>query len=546
MISRTAATTSRGGASKLVRPAAKVHPPAAPHHAPGAVRHASTAAPPAAWRAAIEAMYAGTFRVIRSSAKVHPGPYSGSRAPSRSSATSTFSTFAQASVRRAPRTHFGPRPRSVASSGPSQVGLGSARQFSSSGYAVFDNVVANAPLALRALADEGLDQRRWKRIRREISKQDRAAVKGKAKAIDSRLLAAEKRADFGRFFGADVGANALEASDAISGEAVLSEPVTLILAIDPDFELSVAATGVDCSASTPSASSHRVLSPQLLASFETITHAYSAHAHRLQAIINRLSAAGLLDPEIEASTFIGTVRMSDGLGFDQIGRRVWKITFTDGFVTRSRIEQVVQGSESAPPSPRADESVPSWACKVRSWTGRNSVAAGEGDWWWLVGGDVGGEMSMAVTAEALTLSPVATPSVAFSTASAAASVDEAGARLIADTFLLPEPPTFACELGAAIESPAHSAAPSTAGSEEPYPDIWSVPASSTCSLAASEPSVADHGGIATLDPAARMWARSEDGSSDLTSDLLSSDDRSGLEHFLHEVQDLQQRSTQFY
>lgn len=201
VISRTAATTSRGGASKLVRPAVKVHPPAAPHLAPGAARYASSTAPPAAWRAAVEAIYAGTFRAIRSGVKVHPGPYSGSRTAPRPSATSPFSTFAQASARRAPRTHFGPRPRPVAVSGPSHVGLGSARQFSSSGYAVFDNVVANAPLALRALADEGLDQRKWKRVKRDVAKKDRAALKGKGKAIDSRLLAAEKRADFERFFG---------------------------------------------------------------------------------------------------------------------------------------------------------------------------------------------------------------------------------------------------------------------------------------------------------------------------------------------------------
>ncbi|GAA5868874.1 hypothetical protein JCM3774_006780 [Rhodotorula dairenensis] len=539
VISRTAATTSRGGASKLVRPAAKVHPPAAPHHAPGGVRHASTAAPPAAWRAAVELIYAGTFKAVRSSAKVHPGPHSGSRVAPRPSAASPFSTFAQASVRRAPPTHFGPRPRPVAVSGPSQVGLGSARQFSSSGYAVFDNVVANAPLALRALADEGLDQRKWKRVRREISKQDRAAVKGKGKALDSRLLAAEKRADFERFFGAGVSAPTLVASASFTEDAT---PVTLVLAIDPDFDVPLDATGVECSASTPSSPMQRVLSTELLASFESITLAYSAHAHRLQAIINRLSAAGLLDPEIDASTFVGAVRMSDGFGFEHVGRRVWKVTFNDGFITRSRVEQVVLGTEPVTPVQAiVDERVPSWARKVRNWTGRNSVAAGEGDWWWLVGGD------MAATPESLSPWPLATPSVACSTASAAPSVDEEGARLVAATFVLPSPPTFTFNLPVTDQSTTPSPAPSSTGSEDLHHDMWSGFASSTLSPAASDASMADNGGMATLDPAASAWAEMEERYSDGTEDLLSSrDERSGLEQFLQEVEGLQERSSRMY
>lgn len=551
MISRTAATTSRGGASKLVRPAVKVHPPAAPHLAPGAARHASSTAPPAAWRAAVEAIYSGTFRAIRSGVKVHPGPYSGSRAAPRPSATSPFSTFAQASVRRAPRTHFGPRPRPVAVSGPSHVGLGSARQFSSSGYAVFDNVVANAPLALRALADEGLDQRKWKRVKRDVAKKDRAALKGKGKAIDSRLLAAEKRADFERFFGvasarsvAAPDARSLAASSSTSEESLLAQPVTLVLAIDPDFELPVAAAAdgsVVCGVSPIDPTMQRVLSPHLLASFEAITHAYSTHAHRLQAIINRLSAAGLLDPEIEASTLVDTISMSDGVDFEHVGRRVWKIAFHDRLITRSRVEHVVRGTEPSSDS-SADETVPPWARKVRSWTGRNSVTVGEGDWWWLVGGETAMDASMEES-----LSSFPTPSTS-SSSSSAASVDDVVARLVADTFVLPDPPALALDLAFADQfgMASHvSSIGASAVSNDDEQNLWCGVDSRNPSSAASGASASAGASevLATLDPAASEWAQVEDSSSDATYSLFSAEEeRSGLEHFLEEVEDLQRRA----
>ncbi|GAA5978258.1 hypothetical protein JCM10908_004289 [Rhodotorula pacifica] len=540
VISRTAATTSRGGASKLVRPAVKVHPPAA---APHQIRHASTAAPSAtAWRAAVEAIYAGTFKAIRSGVKVHHGPYSGPRAAPRPSATSPFSTFAQASVRRAPRSHFGPRPRPVAVSGPGHVGLGSARQFSSSGHAVFDNVMANAPLALRALADEGLDQRKRKRVRREVSKKERAVVKGKGKVMDSRLLTAEKRAEFEHFFGAAAASATASHAASATEESTLAEPVTLILAVDPELDLPVNAT--ECGSSSPAPAPERILSPHLLSSFETITQAYTAHSHRLQAIVNRLSAAGLLDPEIDASTFVGTIRMSDGLDFEHVGRRVWKITFHDGLVTRSRVEQVVRvvemSSLASGATAYANEEVPPWARKVRSWTGRNSVTAGEGDWWWLTGGEA--PVSCAASPhEALSPLPTATPSLATTSN---ASVDDEAARLVADTFLLPDPPAFAFEFDLADHSPTSSPA-SSVDSDDLDRDVWAGFTSASPSVEASAASVADQAGFETLDPAATAWLEAVDESSDVTGDLLSSEDdeRSGLERFLEEVEVLQQRSS---
>ncbi|KWU41112.1 hypothetical protein RHOSPDRAFT_27849 [Rhodotorula sp. JG-1b] len=552
VISRTAATTSRGGASKLVRPAVKVHPPAAPHLAPGAARHASSTAPPAAWRAAVEAIYAGTFRAIRSGVKVHPGPYSGSRAAPRPSATSPFSTFSQASARRAPRTHFGHRPRPVAVSGPNHVGLGSARQFSSSGYAVFDNVVANAPLALRALADEGLDQRKWKRVKRDVAKKDRAALKGKGKAIDSRLLAAEKRADFERFFGvasarsvAAPDASPLAASSSTLEESLLAQPVTLVLAIDPDFDLSFAAAAhgsVGCGVSQADPSRQRVLSPHLLASFETITHAYSTHAHRLQAIINRLSAAGLLDPEIEATTHVDAISMSDGIDFEHVGRRVWKIAFHDRLITRSRVEHVVRGTEPSLDI-SADETVPPWARKVRSWTGRNSVTVGEGDWWWLVGGESSEAASME---EPLCSLPTPSSSSSITAAdSDSACADDVVARLVADTFVLPDPPAFAPDQAFADRYGVASYAPSigSTGSNDQEQDLWCGVDSRCRSPAASDISAAGGEVLATLDPAASVWAGVEESSSDATYSLFSAEEeRSGLEHFLEEVEDLQRRA----
>lgn len=434
-------------------------------------------------------------------------------------------------------------------SGPSHVGLGSARQFSSSGYAVFDNVVANAPLALRALADEGLDQRKWKRVKRDVAKQDRAALKGKGKAIDSRLLAAEKRADFERFFGvpsarsvAAPDATPLAASSSTSEESLLLQPVTLVLAMDPDFDLPVgsAESSVGCHESQADAAMQRVLSPHLLASFETITHAYSTHAHRLQAIINHLSAAGLLDPEIEASTLVGTISLSDGVDFEHVGRRVWKIAFHDGLITRSRVEHVVRGTE--PHSDvRADETVPPWAAKVRSWTGRNSVTAGEGDWWWLVGG----ETSIAASMEEAH-SSFPTPS-SLSSSSSAASVDDVVACLVADTFVLPDPPAFAPDLAFADQfgMASHASSIGSTGSNDQGQNLWLGVDSRNASSASGNATSATAGAevLATLDPATSAWAEVEEGSSDATYSLFSAEEeRSGLEHFLEEVEDLQRRA----
>lgn len=508
---------------------------------PAGTRHASTSTPTAAWRAAFEAVYSGTFKAIRSSAVVRKGPYSGSKVAPRPAATSPFSTFARASIRQAPRAHFGPRPRPVGVSGTSQAGLGAARQFSSSGFAVFDNVVANVPLALRALADEGLDQRKWKRVKRDVTRRERATRKAAVKSVDSRAFDAEKRAEFERFFGsvAAIGASVNGDALSVSGDAVATpiEPVTLILAVDPDFELPLtsgpAPGDTVCGAFLPDPVPERVLSPHALASFEIVTNAYASHAHRLRSIINRLSSAGLLDPEVGATSSVGTIRLGDGLDFDQVGRRVWKVVFEDSLVTRSRVDQVVRGLGTEACS--SDEPVPGWARKVRSWTGRNSVTAGEGDWWWLLGGEAPTPGSLPVSPESAPASPSEGPP---SEVDDRASLDDEAARLVASAFVLPDPPSLGFDFDVA-PTPASSSSVSSCDDSSPR-DIWCTsPDDTGASFSRSS---------SPLDPAASVWADAEEIVSHGTVETESlfdedEEDRSGIERFLEEVEDLQDRRT---
>lgn len=540
VLSRSAVTQTKGGASKLVRPSLKFQRPI--HPGAGARRHASSAAHPTSWRAAVdsfvESIYAGTFSAIRANAPVRQGPYSSARLAPRAV---PVSRPAGRPLSSAARARFGPSPRPHAGhSTPltAHVGLGAARTFSSSGFAVFDNVVRNAPLALRALGDQlgdgGIDRRKWRADTAGIRRAARTAVKGKGKAPAGFDALADKKREFARFFAA---AGAVETQADV--EQAATEPVTLVLAIDPDFDLAAPST------STSDPASFRVLSASALDSFASISSAYSSHAHHLRVIVNRLSAAGLLDPEVRASTEVGIAPA----GSEHAGRRVWRIVFHDGFVTRSRVESVVRGDPDADDAAGAagSSAAPAWAEKVREWNRHSAVAAGEGDWWWLLGGETSPsslEPSFIADDEAAALdSPASFPlsPATHSSASSAASedssndaflVDAAHALAIAETFVLPDP-SFS------------SSAPSSVISEDEQVHLpwatWTfdsaVPSSqSTVSLLDLD-AAGDGDGVA-LDPAASVWADGSDssswGSEAGSMAVLGADE--GVRGFLREVE----------
>ncbi|GAA5853745.1 hypothetical protein JCM9279_000294 [Rhodotorula babjevae] len=456
VLSRTAVLETKGGASKLIRPSLKFQRPV---HAAGATRrHASSsAAHPSSWRAAVDSIFASTFKAIRTGAVVRPGPYSSSRLATR--AAPAASRPAGRPLSSAARARFGPSPRPHAGhSTPrtAHVGLGAARQFSSSGFGVWENVVTNAPLALRALADQfgdgGIDRRKWRAETAGIRRAARTAVKGKGKAPVGFDALEDKKLEFARFFG-------LAAASVKASQQQVAEPVMLVLAVDPDFELAIPSPSTSASAAHDPLSSFRVLSRSALDSFATISSAYSTHAHHLRVVVNRLAAAGLLDPDVRASTEVGVV---DGpLDSPHAGRRVWRIVFDDALVTRSRVERVVRGEPeygASASAMSASAAAPAWADKVRQWNRQSAVSAGEGDWWWLVGGEAASaslepssifstgldDMPMA----SLSLSPAWHRSaVASSSASedgsnssaAAFLIDAAHALAVAETFVLPDP-----------------------------------------------------------------------------------------------------------
>ncbi|GAA5966373.1 hypothetical protein JCM3765_005081 [Sporobolomyces pararoseus] len=358
-VASRAISTTKGGASKLARPALKFQRPIKPQARNSSSTASSSAA--AAEPSFVQLLYQGVFTSVRSAAIPRAGPYTGQRLaarpppPFRQSA-SGFSSAAR--PRPQPASRFGPTPRpTLYPTQTSQLGLGAARKFSSSGYAVFENVVHNAPLALRALADQGkdgLDERKWKKIRREIRKNEKTDVKGKG-SIEGQRLKENVGAEFAQYFSVPVQA---------------AEPISLLLVLDPEIPF---ASTSSSSTALPSASlefdpSYRLLPASVLSVLDTFTQSYSSHAHRLRSLINRLSAAGLLDDpsSIEAGMYLDS----------NSGKRIWKVAFLDGFLTRNRIEGILRGYEGGSGSM-------GWESKVSNW---NKLGKGEGQWWWIEGG----------------------------------------------------------------------------------------------------------------------------------------------------------------
>ncbi|GAA6013156.1 hypothetical protein JCM11491_005199 [Sporobolomyces phaffii] len=367
-VASRALSGTKGGASKLSRPALKFQRPLRPQ-----ARNASTSSGTASSSEPtfLQLLYQGVFTSVRSAAIPRPGPYTGQRLAARPPST-PFRHAGSSSIRARPQaSRFGPTPRpALYPTQTSQLGLGAARKFSSSGYAVFENVVHNAPLALRALADQGsdgLDNRKWRRIRREIRRNEKTDIKGKG-AIDSQRMKENISADFAQYF---------------SIPAQAAEPVSLLLTLDPEMTSLVQNAGPDASRSdaVPSSSSpsefdasYRLLPPSVLSVFQS----YSSHVHRLRGLVNRLSAAGILDDP----SMLETGMYQDAT----TGTRIWKVTFHDAFLTRGRLESILRGRDD-----EGDAELTHWESKISSWNGatprRQRLGQGEGQWWSIEGGD---------------------------------------------------------------------------------------------------------------------------------------------------------------
>lgn len=186
-------------------------------------------------------------------------------------------------------------------------GLGSARQFSSgSGRSFYQNIIENVPLGLRALGDQtGLDDRKWKRDTRAISRSMR--VKGGMRKIDEKERNLGMKKEFENYFGVVGGIFGLtlgeEGEVPVTDHKAVQEPISLILYLTPDFNI-LADYLVDeeefgenlllQSLNGLGSSQFRLLQPtplDLIQSFRDL------HAKKLSSIQANLLAAGVLEDE---------------------------------------------------------------------------------------------------------------------------------------------------------------------------------------------------------------------------------------------------------
>jgi len=156
---------------------------------------------------------------------------------------------------------------------------------------------------------------------------------------------------------------------------VAEDPVSLCLVLDPEIPFASTSSSSPLPAqSIDFDASYRLLPPSVLSVFEHFTQSYTSHANRLRSLINRLSSAGLLDDPSALET---------GMYLDQnTGKRIWKVTFYDGFLTRGRLEGILRDDIA-----RKGMNSASWEEKVKNWNnGARSQGRGEGEWWWIAGG----------------------------------------------------------------------------------------------------------------------------------------------------------------
>ncbi|GAA5932730.1 uncharacterized protein JCM15063_002187 [Sporobolomyces koalae] len=512
--SRAISTSSKGGASKLARPALKFQRPIKPQ-----ARNASTrtAPPPQDSPSFLRLLYDGVFKSVQSAAIPRPGPYSAHRLAPRSSTPAAFrqaTTFSSARPR--PSSRFGPTPRpAVYPTQTSQLGLGAARKFSSSGYAVFENVVHNAPIALRALADQGkdgLDERKWRKIRREIRKHERTDVKGKGR-IEVPRMQENVSAEFAEYFGARALTQQRQGSSSSA-----AEPISLFLVLDP--EIAFASTSSASTDSRPANAtfdaSYRLLPTAALNLLEEFTQSYTSHANRLRGLINRLSAAGLLDDPLSLEASICVEQHS--------GKRIWKLVFKDGLLTRSRLESVLRGTSA--------NARTSWESKVSSWNGMPRLGKGEGEWWWIQGGSQDQSASLDVD---LLADPVPSVYLHDSPLSSSLYPSSASDSPPLPSFVLPDPQSTASVSSLELSPPL---------SPSLEPTMWTSFTSESPDFAFGEPEFEDFDAV-------ESWSNRFEDEESVTDEWSSAgsvlpesnalDEQDGVKQFLEEIESERRR-----
>lgn len=242
-------------------------------------------------RSFLESVSAGVFRSVRTAVQT---PYSTSRVQPKTVSPGHALRAFRGTVARPRRAFGGPTPRGVAfPANVSHIGLGPARNFSSA-RPIFENVCQNVPLGLRALADtDGVDRRKWAKVRRDVRRAHRTAVKGQGRALPRAEQL--RRIEFSSFFGSTVAEASASAvvKPAVAVANATVDPVMLVLPLEPTLALPYPSDNAIIPGST--SSSYRLLTPTVLHSLHSIQNAYESHAHRIRALSNRLTSAGVFD-----------------------------------------------------------------------------------------------------------------------------------------------------------------------------------------------------------------------------------------------------------
>jgi hypothetical protein len=193
-------------------------------------------------------------------------------------------------VRSANSLFHHPRP-SPLSRGVSQVGLGSARNFSSA-QPLFQNIVHNAPLALRALGHQvdGFDAKKLRReVRRTIRKQTKLDAFGASPSLASsgamgKLVELESSAASD----ASYETNDAESCFASSPASSFVSNVSLRIPLEP-------ALPVHFGDMSDTEGSSRLLPRSFLASLRDVQELLDLHRVRLRSLLDRLERAGCFD-----------------------------------------------------------------------------------------------------------------------------------------------------------------------------------------------------------------------------------------------------------
>lgn len=171
-------------------------------------------------------------------------------------------------------------------------------------------MVNNVPLGLRALGGVGVDERKWKGVKRGLRKEMKKEGKQKENVRGSRLFMS-KEAEMDLYFTAPALAEVVVSSEQ-EQELPTRLPVVLVIDVEPELLFTSSS-----SSSTPPSSSAlldptwRLLTPSVISHFSTITTSYESHAHRIRALHHRLLDAGVFD-DPETQTSLEVWRAHDG------------------------------------------------------------------------------------------------------------------------------------------------------------------------------------------------------------------------------------------